>query len=1049
MKKSFFVLWLCAGMLCWSASSHAADSQAGFYIGNGGVSDSDDYTNGSFAVFVGTNQQLTVIGYDDGNGTDNGQDFGFYLQTNLDDGGDFIYNASYVSAIGNIYGEGHFYAGLEYTNGETVTLQGSERSLVGPFQFSAGYYSGTFSEGTNSGAFNAILAPNGQIFYVPINSTSQGSGYGNPGNGGSGLFGSSTGFTNTSVTGTTVKGTLNPKTFVITGTVEETNGAKGTYNASRQAYIPIDIPTVSITSPTSGLLWSNAMFTVTGKAGDSLGVSNVYYSLNEEAYASAITTNGWTNWSKAVTLSPGTNFISAYAINTNGFSSTTDTVKLVYIVSAQLTVETNGVGIISPNYNNALLQIDKEYKITVKAGKGFTFVNWSGGTSLPLAVLTNKPALTFTMKSNLVLQANLKYTEKPFLSITNVKIGMIVSNAAFTVMGRATDNVAVASVNYSLNRAAYVPAITNGARWSAAVTLAPGTNIFSVYAEDTSSNFSETDTVKMIYLAYAPLTVETNGEGIISPNDNHVLLQVGKNYTIKAKAINGFTFINWSGGTALPLAVLTNKPALTFAMGSNLVLQANLKDLEKPYLSVTDVKTGLVVSNAAFTVMGRATDNVAVASVNYSFNGSVYAPVTLNGASWSEGVMLSPGTNTFAVYAVDTSSNISATNLVIILRKPMMSTFLVVSNNEITHPQAQISFDGTNYLVVYQAQSAHGTAAVGQFVSSSGELIGGPLSLNPEGSDDPPYLDFDGQNYLVAWADYSDQAAGVPVRGVFVTPAGVVGPVVALSQSTNVDSFSTVVYGGGVYFLMWSDNRTSPDSIYGAIINSLGANVSGDFLIATNGNEDEAAGISAAYDGTNFLAVWYSASGNTSINARLIDTAGASLGQEINLYTNSTPAGTGLPSVTFDGTKYLVLFNTGVNPTNSPGSFHVLGRFVTTSGAVLTNQVTLTSDAGPQGVASADFDGVNYLVSWNQGLNPFEKDTSTTIYGRFFDSEGNPTTAEFPVFTTQSGAEIPVWAPVLWDGSKFVLVGGRGKMLNPSPDMDFTNGVIDGAFISP
>lgn len=68
------------------------------------------------------------------------------------------------------------------------------------------------------------------------------------------------------------------------------------------------------------------------------------------------------------------------------------------------------------------------------------------------------------------------------------------------------------------------------------------------------------------------------------------------------------------------------------------------------------------VSNGTFTVMGVVTDNVAVAEVYYSLNGSQYGLANTSGNSWYAQLTLVPGTNTIAAYAVDGAGNESATN---------------------------------------------------------------------------------------------------------------------------------------------------------------------------------------------------------------------------------------------------------------------------------------------------------------------------------------------------------------------------------------------------
>ena len=620
----------------------------------------------------------------------------------------------------------------------------------------------------------------------------------------------------------------------------------------------------------------------------------------------------------------------------------------------------------------------------------------------------------------------------------------------FTVTGTVTHTLGVSNVLYSLNNMAYLPATTtNGwTNWSVVVTLSVGSNSISAFAIDTNGASSAIEKVKLTYVEVSPLIVQTNGgKAIITPNDNNVSLEIGKNYKLAVKGIDGFSLLDWTGGTNFLLSILTNKTTLSFTMVTNLVLVANMVDTEKPYLKITNWTSKFVATNEMFTVMGRATDNVAVASVNYSINGSTNNVATLAETSWSAPLTLSLGSNTFTVYAVDINGNVSLTNKINILRQPGVTKFEIVSNF-VSYPAAQLGFDGSNYLVAYQVYSSSpsNSTAMGQFVSPAGKIIGVRLTLNPNGQNSPPYMDFDGSNYLVAWADFSQEASGVPLRGVFVSPEGTVGSVTTLSQSTSVADFSTVVYGGGVYLLTWADSQTTPDSIYGAFINTSGFNQSGDFLISTNAFQSEASGISAAFDQTNFLAVWYSATGDTCIKGCLVNPSVDLVGSPFVIYTNNLAAELSTISVTFDGTKYLVLFSTSAGSATE-AKYHVLGRFVTTGGTVLTNQITVTSANGPQIAPSAAFDGDNYLISWNQGFNPSAINKSTTVNGQLFNSEGQPASSEFSLFTTLSGSQIPLWSPVLWDGSKFVLVGGLGRETTNS--IAFTNSVIYGEFISP
>ncbi len=425
-------------------------------------------------------------------------------------------------------------------------------------------------------------------------------------------------------------------------------------------FVDITKPTVSITNlPISGKV-SNDVFTVKGKAGDNVAVTNVFYSLNKTIWNTAKSDNNWSNWFVDLGLNPGTNSISTYAVDIAGNISLTNTAKLVYVVSAQLTVSTNGKGSINPALNGSLLQIGKNYTLIAAPAVGFAFANWQDVNDI---IITTKPALTFTMASNLSFTANFVDTSKPTVRIINIPVSGKVSNDTFRVEGKAADNVGVANLFYNFNYSTWDGVNTGDgwANWFVDVTLIPGTNTIGTYAVDAAGNFSVTNTVKIVYVLSSLLTVNTNGKGSISPALNGSLLQIGKNYTLTATPMMGFAFTNWTDAGG---AIVANKPVLTFLMASNSVFTANFVDVQKPTLTITNITVGQHWSNSVFTVKGTAADNTAVAGVFYHLNLDDWAlagPVT-NWSAWSASLNLIPGTNTISAYAKDDAGNISNTN---------------------------------------------------------------------------------------------------------------------------------------------------------------------------------------------------------------------------------------------------------------------------------------------------------------------------------------------------------------------------------------------------
>jgi hypothetical protein len=393
------------------------------------------------------------------------------------------------------------------------------------------------------------------------------------------------------------------------------------------------LPLVSITSPAAGAILTNTQVTLEGGASASAGVEDVYYQINGGSWMEAWTDGDWTDWSTNVTLSPGSNTISAMAVDLDGTDSAITSVECFCAVTTPLEVLTNGSGTVSSNYNKQWLVIGKNYSMTATAapGSGFAFANWTGGTNLPFSVLTNKPRLTFTMASNLTLAANFVDVAPPGISISLPARNGRWSNSIFTASGTAKDNVQVSNVWCQLNSSGWTlaaPGNTNWTNWTATLAPLKSANVFQAYSIDTSGNVSPTNTVSFLYVPSASLIAVTNGAGGITLPGNGGLLAIGTNYTVKASPGANWLFSNWVGGTALPYSVLSTSSNYTFAMQSNLVLQANF--VTNPFLAVAGVYSGLFYPTNGVTEGSSGFISVAIAT---NSKGACTGKLLLDGGS--------------------------------------------------------------------------------------------------------------------------------------------------------------------------------------------------------------------------------------------------------------------------------------------------------------------------------------------------------------------------------------------------------------------------------
>lgn len=270
MKTKFITLLA----LTWTMLASAQFQYAGIYGGTVEDTTYSDINAGVFAVFVGTNGQATVVGYDvDSFQNYNGQSGGVAAQFNVAANGNWNFSSNNtifgVSGSGLIT-NGYFSGTLDFTNGDTVQLNGNQQSPLGNFQNAAGYYSGTFSGNFGgqaiSGPLMGVLSANGQItFSVFINGALN--------DGGQGQFGSNNQFTTTNTASETfISGTLTNATLKIGGTVTNIDG-NAKFSMSRSAYV-FQVATTNLPAGVTTVPYSQTLTAYGGPTNYTWGISS-------------------------------------------------------------------------------------------------------------------------------------------------------------------------------------------------------------------------------------------------------------------------------------------------------------------------------------------------------------------------------------------------------------------------------------------------------------------------------------------------------------------------------------------------------------------------------------------------------------------------------------------------------------------------------------------------------------------------------------------------------------------------------------------------------
>jgi hypothetical protein len=276
-----------------------------------------------------------------------------------------------------------------------------------------------------------------------------------------------------------------------------------------------------------------------------------------------------------------------------------------------------------------------------------------------------------------------------------------------------------------------------------------------------------------------------------------------------------------------------------------------------------------------------------------------------------------------------------------------------------------IAFDGTNFLVVWRDGYEE---IFGARVTPQGTVLdpAGIEIAHSWGDQASPAVSFDGSNYLVVWSYLRGGCMGI--SGARVTPQGTVLDSMGIDISRAVDheDSPSVGFDGTNFLVVWQDDRAHVwiDDVYGARVTPQGAVLdTAGFAIsrAANSQQHPALGL----DGANFLVVWQDYRNNQDTSdiygarvtpqGTVLDASGIAISRKANDQWS--------PALAFDGVSFLVMWED-----KRVGSWDIYGARVTPQGAVLdTGGIMISHAAGERFSPGLSFDGVNFLVAWEDG----------------------------------------------------------------------------------
>ena len=309
---------------------------------------------------------------------------------------------------------------------------------------------------------------------------------------------------------------------------------------------------------------------------------------------------------------------------------------------------------------------------------------------------------------------------------------------------------------------------------------------------------------------------------------------------------------------------------------------------------------------------------------------------------------------------------------------------IAISTANNTQREPQIASNSTNYLIIWEDNPGN---IYGARVDSSGILLDSLGIAISTGTYDEgvPSVSFDGMNFLVAWEDIrngNNDIYGTRVNqsGVVLDPNGI-----PISTAEFDQRYPVVAFGGTYYLVVWLHHlSTYYDNVYGARVHQSGTVLDPNgIIISTIANAQYAC--SNAFDGTNYLVVW-----QDDRSGRYFDIYGARITQQGSIL-DSIPISISIeaydqksPSVAYGDTNYFVVWID-----RREGWYEIYGARISQGGELLdTNGIKISTSTDIQESPSVTFDGTNYLVVWEDHLDIYGARVSQT--GTVIDTIAKP-----------------------------------------------------------
>ncbi len=295
-----------------------------------------------------------------------------------------------------------------------------------------------------------------------------------------------------------------------------------------------------------------------------------------------------------------------------------------------------------------------------------------------------------------------------------------------------------------------------------------------------------------------------------------------------------------------------------------------------------------------------------------------------------------------------------------------------------------VAFDGTNYLVAWEDYRNGSYDIYAARVTPAGAVLDPRGFAVSTAADEHrnPAVAFDGANFLVAWEDWRG-GQNPNIYGARVTPGGVVLDTagIAITTATAYQESPSVAFDGTNWLVAWQDNRSGFYQILVARVSPAGAVLDTAGIPVTNASRQRGSP-SVAFDGTNSLVVWND-SRNTSTSNDIYCARVSPDGEVLEpngIPVSRAPRSQTTPGVAFGDSLFLTAWQD-----DRASDYNIHAARITPQGGVLdTAGIPVCTVPRQQYKPALAFDGTEFIAAWEDARGGANSD----IYGARITTDG-------------------------------------------------------------